>query len=87
MQLMTKEDNPIIEIRAKLGYMTKWSNDHSTTARDLYKLILETLNLIDVVLKKNYNEKDDHFFCIDVPVDINGRHAVCDRARKMTFAG
>ena len=89
---MAREENPIVEIRAKLTQMTNWLNPHSRTASALYKLILETLNLVEVALKKEYgntnHEKDNkkaiEFSCIDVPIDINGRHAICDRARKMS---
>lgn len=81
-----------MEIRAKLAQMTNWTSSHSSTASDLYKLILETLNLVEVVLQqkdKTHKEKGDNqrvnnFSCIDVPIDINGRHTICDRARKIS---
>ena len=96
MQLFPMEENPILEIRAKLGHMTNWSNIHSQTAKVLYKLILETLNLVNASLNEksskeksvkeqllNGSGKENKFSFIDVPIDINGRHAVCDRARKL----
>jgi hypothetical protein len=71
--------------------MTNWTSSHSSTASDLYKLILETLNLVEVMLKqkdkankeKGTNQRANKFSCIDVPIDINGRHTICDRARKI----
>ena len=88
-QFISREDNPVVEIRAKIGGMTKWSNSHSRTARALYRLILETLNLVDDKMKKNppnadteKHNKRRQLSCVDVPVDINGRHEICDRARK-----
>lgn len=72
--------------------MTNWTSSHSSTASDLYKLILETLNLVEVILQqkdkkvqkeKGTSQRANKFSCIDVPIDINGRHTICDRARKI----
>ena len=67
----------MVEIRSKLGQTMQWKNAHSNTARVLYTVILETLNLATT---KNRLPKQSW---IDVEPEIDGRHAVCDRARKL----
>lgn len=77
---MPTEENPIVEIRSRLGRITKWSNAHTKIAKALYILILETLNLGVAVPSEEWKK----ISCIDVEVDIDGRHATCDRARMPT---
>jgi len=74
-----REENPILEIRSKLGELTRWSNAHSNTARTLYTVILETLNL--ATSKGGLSNQS----WVDVEVEIDCRHALCDRARKTLF--
>lgn len=56
--------------------MTQWDNDHTTMARVLYSVILETLNLART--KTNFQDRA----WVDVEIEIDGRHATCSHARK-----
>jgi len=68
-----------VEIRSKLGQITKWTNAQSKLAKGLYTVILETLNLINADLD------NQQLSFLEVKVDMNGRHVTCDRARKSTL--
>jgi len=70
-----REENPVVEIRSKLGQMTQWENEHTEMARVLYSLILETLNLAR--RKLNFEKRA----WVDVEIEIDGRHAPCSNAR------
>jgi len=55
--------------------MTQWENEHTGTARVLYFMILETLNLAHT--KLTFQKRS----WVDVEIEIDGRHAVCLNAR------
>jgi hypothetical protein len=72
-----REESPILEIRSKLGELTRWQNAHSRIARTLYTVILETLNLAGTqggLLNQSW---------LDVGIELHGRHALCDNARNI----
>jgi hypothetical protein len=71
-----REENPVVEIRSKLGEMAQWHNAHTDIARVLYTVILETLNLATTKGRLR------NICWLDVELEVDGRHALCDRARK-----
>jgi hypothetical protein len=74
-----RDDNPVVELRAKLGAITGWKNNHSRIARALYMVILETLNLAST------NGGLEKQTWLDVEVEIDGRHMLCEHARKRVW--
>ena len=72
---MPHDENPILEIRSKLGELARWPSAHSVLARNLYTVILETLNLAN---SQGGLEKQSW---LDVEIELDCRHALCDRAR------
>jgi hypothetical protein len=66
-----REENPVVEIRSRLGQMTQWENEHTEMACVLYSLILETLTLVH--RKLNFEKQA----WVDVEIEIDGRHAPC----------
>lgn len=74
--------------------MTKWQTPHFDLVNSLCRLVVETLNLVDEILRSRMNgghkrgeNRAIELSCIDIPVDINARHAICERARKMFLQG
>ena len=73
---MPRDENPIVEIRAKLGEMTQWDDSHTQMARALYSVILETLTLAQTL--PNFEKRA----WVDVEIEIDGRHSTCSNTRK-----
>ena len=74
---MPREENPVVEIRSKLGEMAQWHNVHTDIAHVLYTDILETLNLTTT------NGRLRNICWLDVELEVDGRHALCDHIHKL----
>jgi len=67
------EENPVLEIRSKLGKITQWETGHSKIARALYAALLELLNLAKGITDGTLSQLQT----LDVEIDVDGRHIVC----------
>lgn len=70
-----------MDLRAKLGKITRWTSAQSVTAQSLYTTILETINL---ATSQGWLKG---LSWLDVEIEIDGRHLPCDSSRTLTVFG